>query len=522
MNPDQPSALQALLESHARFQAIFENAAVGIGLMSLDRKIMTANAAVARLVGYTPQEMTDIQLADLIHPDDRLIDAELYQQLIAGERESFAVEKRYIRKDGSAVWARLIMSAVRNADGKPAYLIGLVEDIDQARRDRQELRASEARLRALFDNTSVGVAMLTLDRRVLQLNAAAERIIGYSAEEMKDINPVELSHPDDRNLGTELVADLIAGRTDQINFERRYRRKDGRYFWGRVSYSSVRGPDGAPQYLIGLIEDIDEQKRAQEQLADQEALYTRLLEQRVAERTFELRQSNAQLQREIEQRQKVEATLSQKAAEEAVTAERNRLARDLHDAVTQTLFSASLVADVLPDLWEINEAEARRRLEELRQLTRGALAEMRTLLLELRPTALTEAALPDLLRQLAEAVTGRARLPVHLTVDGDCCLGPDVQVALYRIAQEFLTITVKSARAGEANISLRARPGQIRLSLTDNGVGFDPDKVPPNHLGLQIMRERADAVGARLSIYSEPGQGTQVTVVWVSLGSKTG
>src|SRR5512138_3291935 len=85
---------------------------------------------------------------------------------------------------------------------------------------------------------------------------------------------------------------------------------------------------------------------------------------------------------------------------------------DAYDAVTQTLFSASLIADVLPRLWERNPEEGRRRLEELRQLTRGALAEMRTLLLELRPTALTEAALADLLKQLAEAINGRARLPV--------------------------------------------------------------------------------------------------------------
>ncbi|MEI2652462.1 MAG: two-component regulator propeller domain-containing protein [Microthrixaceae bacterium] len=128
----------------------------------------------------------------------------------------------------------------------------------------------------------------------------------------------------------------------------------------------------------------------------------RKLEQTVAQQTADLR-------REMEQRRQAEAALAHKAADEAVAAERTRLARDLHDAVTQTLFSASLIAEVLPDLYAANLQEGRQSTEELRQLTRGALAEMRTLLLELRPSAVTQARLEDLLRQLIEATTGRAR-----------------------------------------------------------------------------------------------------------------
>ncbi len=238
----------------------------------------------------------------------------------------------------------------------------------------------------------------------------------------------------------------------------------------------------------------------------------RRLEARVDARTKELVETNLLLHQEIEQRQRAEQALAQKAAEEAVISERNRLARDLHDAVTQTLFSTSLLAEVIPELWNINPEEARRRLEELRQLARGALAEMRTLLLELRPSALTDTALPDLLRQLTEAVVGRARIPVELAIDGECCVDPEIQVAVYRIAQEALNNVVKYSRATQVNVSLRLRSDSLLLSVLDNGVGFDPGRVPANHLGLRIMRERAEAIGARLSIYSEPGEGTQVTV----------
>ena len=141
------------------------------------------------------------------------------------------------------------------------------------------------------------------------------------------------------------------------------------------------------------------------------------------------------------------ASLFEKAEESAATAERNRLARDLHDAVSQTLFSASLIAEVLPRTFQKDPDEGRRRLDELRQLTRGALAEMRMLLLELRPAALAEADLPDLLRHLAEAITGRARVPVEVELQPCTDLSPDVRINFYRIAQEALNNVAKHSGA---------------------------------------------------------------------------
>ncbi len=208
------------------------------------------------------------------------------------------------------------------------------------------------------------------------------------------------------------------------------------------------------------------------------------------------------------------ARLYEQAQQAAVLEERQRLARELHDAVTQTLFSASLIAEVLPRLWTRNQAEGERRLEELRQLARGALAEMRTLLLELRPAALTEANLDELLRHLTEAITGRARTPVALTIEGDCRLPPEVQVGLYRITQEALNNVAKHAKAGQAVVSLRCQPRQVELQIKDDGRGFEPEQVSPEHLGLGIMRERAETIGAAFGLQSWPGQGTQIEVVW--------
>lgn len=219
------------------------------------------------------------------------------------------------------------------------------------------------------------------------------------------------------------------------------------------------------------------------------------------------------------EQKKAEEENARQERERAAVAERSRLARDLHDAVSQTLFSASLIAEVLPRIWERNQTEGRKRLEEIRQLTRGALAEMRTLLLELRPAALVDAELGDLLHQLGESVTGRARLPVEVAVAGECRLiTPEVKVALYRIAQEALNNVAKHSGAGKARVELDCREDGITLTVTDNGQGFDVKSIPPNSLGLGIMRERARGIGAEIFVESANGRGTKVGTVWRAVG----
>lgn len=206
--------------------------------------------------------------------------------------------------------------------------------------------------------------------------------------------------------------------------------------------------------------------------------------------------------------------LYQQAQKVAIDEERHRLARDLHDAVTQTLFSASLIAEALPEAWERDPAKGQYGLIELRQLTRSALAEMRTLLLELRPASLTEKPLADSLKHLSEAMLRRFKIPFELTVEGDSLLPPDLQVAVYRIAQEALNNIVKHADAQHVSINLNCRPGCVELAIHDDGLGFNPATVPPDHWGLGIMRERAEGVGAVLTINSRPDQGTGVNLIW--------
>ncbi len=210
----------------------------------------------------------------------------------------------------------------------------------------------------------------------------------------------------------------------------------------------------------------------------------------------------------------INAELYEHAQALAKLEERQRLAQELHDAVNQSLFSAGLIAEVLPRLWEQNPAEGRRSLEDLRRLTRGALAEMRGLLAELRPVIMTGTDFGDLLRQLGNALAGRINTPVSVSVTGRGVLPADVQVALYRLCQETLSNIAKHAEASQVQIRLRYDSDGVEVYIKDNGHGFDPENISLGHSGLSMMGERAKAIGAVLSITSAPGNGTTVTIRW--------
>lgn len=199
--------------------------------------------------------------------------------------------------------------------------------------------------------------------------------------------------------------------------------------------------------------------------------------------------------------------LASQVSELAATEERQRLARELHDAVNQTLWTAALTAEsVLDDLDP--DSDLRHRVSRLRQLTRGALAEMRALLLELRPSELANVGLDEVIEQLLTALECRRTLDVTVELEA-VELEPDVHLAFYRIAQESISNVSKHSGAKSLAVRLESGP-PIRLSITDDGSGFDSAEVVAGRLGLKIMRERAVAVGARLTVETELGAGTTI------------
>jgi PAS domain S-box-containing protein len=202
---------------------------------------------------------------------------------------------------------------------------------------------------------------------------------------------------------------------------------------------------------------------------------------------------------------------------EAAQEERQRLARDLHDAVSQTLFSANMIAETLPRLMERAPNEATQGLHQLARLTKGALAEMRTLLLELRPATLEKTDIRTLLQQLVSAFESRTQLVVDFQAETTPSLPTDVKLTFYRVAQEALNNIVKHARASQVMLRLVVATDLVSMMIQDDGCGFDSATISPARMGLAIMRERAEAIRADLTIISAETQGTQIDLVWESV-----
>lgn len=207
------------------------------------------------------------------------------------------------------------------------------------------------------------------------------------------------------------------------------------------------------------------------------------------------------------------ARLSERMREYAVLEERNRLARDLHDSVTQSLFSVTLLADAALALMDRDPSKARERLERANELAQGALAEMRALIFQLRPITLQEEGLLSALRKHLGALQSRHGCVVELSVNGeDRRLTSAVEDAAFRIVQESLNNVVKHAGVDRADVALTFARDGLRVQTSDHGVGFDPrTPAPTATLGMSSMRERAESVGGSLDVRSAPGQGTRIS-----------
>ena len=196
----------------------------------------------------------------------------------------------------------------------------------------------------------------------------------------------------------------------------------------------------------------------------------------------------------------------------AVTAERNRIARELHDAVSQTLFAANLLAGALARA-PSTDADTRAQVQVLERLNRSALAEMRMMLYELRPDALESVRLPELLQQAVEALAGRGGVEVSTSYEEKHAVPSAVRVEVYRIAQAALSNAARHSGARHVQVHWQVlQPRSGRLRVADDGCGFDTSAATPGHFGLENSRERAATLGAELQVQSAPGQGTAIVL----------
>jgi signal transduction histidine kinase len=208
------------------------------------------------------------------------------------------------------------------------------------------------------------------------------------------------------------------------------------------------------------------------------------------------------------------ARLYEREEQIAVMQERNRLARDLHDSVTQSLYGVTLYAEVAAQLLKSGQVEkSGGNLEELKGMALDALAEMRLLIYELRPSVFEEEGLVAAIQTRLDAVEGRVGLETNYIIEGDICVPPPIEEGLYRIVQEALNNVLKHAHARTVTVTLAQNNDSVYLEVADDGVGFDPVQAcEAGCLGLHGMQERAHELGAEFEIISHAGGGAKVMV----------
>jgi PAS domain S-box-containing protein len=348
-----------------------------------------------------------------------------------------------------------------------AHVAERTVELERLLHERSEaLLFAEEQIRSLFESSPLGVALTNIEGRFLAVNKALADMLRSTEAELlrRKVYDVYVD-PDQRVAMLKRLRKTGTLRDRNLHLLR----DDGSSFYARLNSSHI---DLAGRYVIlAFVDDVTDQI-----VAEQEA---------------------------------------------AVFEERERLARDLHDDVIQTLFSASVLAHTLPSLMDKNPAFARQSMERLEKLIHGGLAEMRALLLELRPGEFRDKNRAQLFELLAESTRARTQAKVSLNVDKSYSLPEDVTTSLYRIAQESLNNVAKHALASEIFIELTCDSKGAKLTIKDDGRGYDTSVIPAGHFGLSIMHERALDIGANIKIESEIDGGTLVYVTWSAAGNES-
>jgi signal transduction histidine kinase len=306
---------------------------------------------------------------------------------------------------------------------------------------------------------------------------------GMSAELMEAIGPLPRTH----GLLAAMLSETEAYRTRDI-------RKDPRFEWWPPPHPRMKSFLGVPVLSKGRVIAafyLTDKISAEEFSEDDQA-------------AIEMLAAHAAIAIE-------NARLFERSRELSVVEERTRLARELHDSVSQTLFSMSLVADAAAALVERDPAKAKAQLEGLRDMARAATQEMRSLIFELRPADLDAEGLVATLRKHVDVLRSVHATEIDFKENGYRGLEPSVEREIYRVAQEAVGNALKHAKAGRIRVELGLTNGTARLTVADDGAGFDPDapQARATRLGITSMEERAEAIGGQLRIESGP-KGTRV------------
>lgn len=256
----------ALRDSEARFRVIFEKAGIGIGLLDKDGKIRESNPALEHMLGYRNRELHGRTLFDLTHPDDQEISRRLFRELVAGKHTHYQLEKRFLRRDGSLLWARKIVSGVYSTQGELQFAIDMIEDITDSKGAEMALKESEARFRQIADLAGEWIWEQDAEGRYLYSSSAVSEILGYQPEEILGKYYYELFTAEDRQRIAPSARQIIARKHGFRNLINRYQHKDGHEVFTESSGAPILDHQGKVSKWRGVDHDITERKRFEDAL----------------------------------------------------------------------------------------------------------------------------------------------------------------------------------------------------------------------------------------------------------------
>ena len=463
-------AQEAGTESELRFRHLFEEAPIGCCLVDSEGRICTTNTAFARMLGYNPEELIRKGFWEITEPQDVPRSLLNFQELIAGVRDFYQMEKRYLRKDGAVIWGRLTVSVLGARAAQGQFVLAMNEDVTEAIRAREQLEQGRRRLTMALEASRM---------TAWEYDPASETIAWVDRNTLRErghepMGPVPFAdvlrqvHPDERTMLLEL-ANRILNEGGSFNAEFRMFARNGSIRWMLGKGELLRSAaESGPGKIAGVTLDVSELKRTQVEL------------QELAKRLME-------------------------AHEE----ERRRISRELHDDIGQRVALLGIELDLLRQF--LLEHDALRERVERAQLATGELGtDLHQLSHALHSSKLKYLGLPAALRELCMRMADKHSLAVQLDCeDQKLSLPEEEALALFRVTQEALNNVVRHSRASSVRIVLSHTANEARLVIRDDGCGFDPSGKSGG-IGLVGMRERMRAVLGDFQIISASGAGTEI------------
>jgi len=437
-------------------EAVIESMSDAVIVLDEQNRIVDLNPAAQRLADRTASEAVGQAFTGVFSAWPELVECcrdvtETNAEVIQGAGEALRyfdlrISPLYRRNGHLSVTGRLIV----------------LNDTTGHKQAERALRESEERFRNIFAEAPIGMAVVGLDGRLLQVNKAFCEMLGYHQQELISRSLSAITHPDDVGKDGLLAAQALAGTITSYKVEKRYLRKNGETLWADLTATMLRNQDRQAICGLMMLENIIERKRA------------RLLEE-----------------------------------------ERHHVAYELHDGLAQVAASAHQHLQAFASHYHPRSPQARQALGRALELAQRSVREARRLIAGLRPTALDDFGLATALRLQVEALRSDGWTITYDETLGSERLPPTLETTLFGVAQEALTNARKHARTTRARIALERQGSMIRLEMQDWGCGFEPYTVlrEPNlgeHVGLREMQERVELVGGHFLVSSRPGAGTLI------------